>query len=236
MTGIWINGSLGFGMMLTMLFRSGDIAAATKENPSFPFISIFHHAVQSVSGAAAMTAFVMILSTCCAVGTLASSSRVFWAFSRDRGMPGWRTLSKVSYHLDCKKDNLLKKFLGQLSQLHSRQCRRGHHCHRLYSFIREHRLFHRFQWCHFRRYCRHLLQLLARGIAAALSSRHRRHHISQYLWKRSHPNKHGRQNPFLGPVAHPRSARYYQQCVRMRIPRLHILLHLLAIKQTCYAC
>jgi len=95
MTGIGINGILGFGMMLTMLFRSGDIDAALTENPSFPFIAIFHNATQSVSGAAAMAAFVMILSTCCAVGTLASSSRVFWAFSRDKGLPGWRTLSKV---------------------------------------------------------------------------------------------------------------------------------------------
>ncbi|KAH7341188.1 amino acid/polyamine transporter I [Pyrenochaeta sp. MPI-SDFR-AT-0127] len=96
MTGILINGSLGFGMMLTMLFRSGDIDAALEANPSFPFIAIFHNAVQSVSGAAAMASLVMILSTCCAVGTLASSSRVFWAFSRDRGLPGWRTLSQVS--------------------------------------------------------------------------------------------------------------------------------------------
>jgi amino acid transporter len=96
MTGVWINGSLGFAVMLTMLFRSGDMDAAIKENPSFPFIAIFHNAVQSVPGAAAMAAFVMILSTCCAVGTLASSSRVFWAFSRDRGLPGWRVLSKVS--------------------------------------------------------------------------------------------------------------------------------------------
>ncbi len=97
MTGIFINGSLGFGMMLTMLFCSGDIDAALEANPSFPFIAIFHNAVQSVSGAAAMAALVMILSTCCAVGTLASSSRVFWAFSRDRGLPGWRTLSQVNY-------------------------------------------------------------------------------------------------------------------------------------------
>lgn len=96
MTGIFINGSLGFGMMLTMLFRSGDIDEALKANPSFPFIAIFYNAVQSVSGAATMAAFVMILSTCCAVGTLASSSRVFWAFSRDRGLPGWSALSQVS--------------------------------------------------------------------------------------------------------------------------------------------
>jgi amino acid transporter len=96
MIGLAINGSLGFGMMLTILFRSGDIDSALEENPSFPFVAIFHNAAQSVSGAAAMAAFVLILSTCCTVATLASSSRVFWAFSRDKGLPGWRGLSKVS--------------------------------------------------------------------------------------------------------------------------------------------
>lgn len=95
MTGVGINGSLGFGIMLTMLFRSGNVDHALSENPSFPFIAIFHNAVGSVSGAATMAAFVTTLSVFCAVGTLASSSRVFWAFSRDRGLPGWRTLSKV---------------------------------------------------------------------------------------------------------------------------------------------
>ena len=95
MTGVGINGSLGFGVMLTMLFRSGNIDDALAENPSFPFIAIFHNAVGSVSGTAAMVAFVVILAMFCSVGALASSSRVFWAFSRDRGLPGWRTLSKV---------------------------------------------------------------------------------------------------------------------------------------------
>ena len=95
MTGILINGSLGFAMVLTILFRAGDIDQALAENPAFPFMAIFKHAVNSTSGAAVMASLLVILSISATVGFLASSSRVFWAFSRDKGLPGWRTLSKV---------------------------------------------------------------------------------------------------------------------------------------------
>ncbi|RMZ66778.1 amino acid polyamine transporter I [Pyrenophora seminiperda CCB06] len=97
MTGIAINGSLGFGMVLTMLFRMGDdLDAVTAENPAYPFIAIFHRGVQSRTGAAIMTSIVMVLTISANVGFSASTSRICWAFARDRGIPGWRTLSKVS--------------------------------------------------------------------------------------------------------------------------------------------
>ncbi|KAF7446165.1 hypothetical protein PtrCC142_002276 [Pyrenophora tritici-repentis] len=62
MTGIAINGSLGFGMILTVLFRMGDLDAVLEENPAFPFMAIFHRAVQSRSGAAVMASIVMVLT------------------------------------------------------------------------------------------------------------------------------------------------------------------------------
>lgn len=95
MTGIAINGSLGFGMLLTVLFRMGDIEAAIEESPAFPFIAIFHRAVQSRSGAAVMASIIVVLTISANVGFSASTSRICWAFARDRGLPGWRTLSKV---------------------------------------------------------------------------------------------------------------------------------------------
>lgn len=97
MTGIMINGSLGFAMILTVLYRSGDIDAALAENPAYPFMAIFKNAVGSSTAAAAMASVMFCLATSSTVGLLASSSRVFWAFSRDRGLPGWRTLSKVGH-------------------------------------------------------------------------------------------------------------------------------------------
>jgi len=96
MTGIFINGSLGFAMVLTVLFRAGDIEQALEQNPAYPFMAIFKNAVGSTSGAAAMASLVMVLAISSTVGLLASSSRVFWAFARDKGLPGWRILSQVS--------------------------------------------------------------------------------------------------------------------------------------------
>ncbi|KAF9731220.1 hypothetical protein PMIN06_009843 [Paraphaeosphaeria minitans] len=96
MTGIMINGSLGLGMILTVLYRAGDINAALAENPAFPILAIFKHATNSTAGAAVLASLLFCLATSATIGLLASSSRVFWAFSRDKGLPGWRTLSKVS--------------------------------------------------------------------------------------------------------------------------------------------
>ncbi len=95
MTGIAINGSLGFVMITTVLLRLGDVDAVLAENPSFPFIAIFHQAVQSRAGAAVMASIVMVLTISANVGFSASTSRICWAFARDKGLPGWRLLSKA---------------------------------------------------------------------------------------------------------------------------------------------
>ena len=104
MTGIMINGSLGFAMILAILYRAGDINQASQENPLYPFMAILKHAMSSTAGAAIMASIVMILATSSTVGILASSSRVFWAFSRDRGLPGWRILSKVNSSIHLREE------------------------------------------------------------------------------------------------------------------------------------
>ncbi|KAJ4407878.1 hypothetical protein N0V91_003543 [Didymella pomorum] len=96
MTGIAINGTLGFVMVLSVLLRLGDVDAVLAENPAFPFMAVFHQAVQSRSGAAVMAALVMVLTISANVGFAASTSRICWAFARDKGLPGWRYLSKIS--------------------------------------------------------------------------------------------------------------------------------------------
>lgn len=95
MTGITLNGFLGFGMLLAVLFCLGDVDAALQTPTGFPFIEIFQQGVGTVGGATAMTTIVVALGICGTIGFLASSSRMTWAFSRDRGLPGWVHLSKV---------------------------------------------------------------------------------------------------------------------------------------------
>ena len=83
-------------MVITVLVRLGDVDAVLAENPAFTFMAIFHQAVQSRAGAAVMASIVMLLTISANVGFSASTSRICWAFARDKGIPGWRQLSKVS--------------------------------------------------------------------------------------------------------------------------------------------
>ena len=96
MMSIVLNGSMGFGMAITLLFCLGDIDAALNTPTGYPFIEIFHQAVQSRTGAALMTSLIIVLALCATVGTLTSASRQLWSFSRDRGVPGWRFLQRVN--------------------------------------------------------------------------------------------------------------------------------------------
>ncbi|KAH8652625.1 putative GABA permease [Tricladium varicosporioides] len=96
MTGLFINGTLGFAMLITTLYCIGDIDAALTENPAYPFMAIFKNSVGSTTGAAVMSAVVVVMAFSATTGCLASTSRLYWAFARDRGLPGWGILKKTS--------------------------------------------------------------------------------------------------------------------------------------------
>ncbi|KAI1039537.1 hypothetical protein LB505_002612 [Fusarium chuoi] len=94
-----INGACGFAMVIAMVFCMGNLDDAMASGPGmlgFPYMYIFKQATNSRAGATVMSAIIVLLAACATVGMLASTSRVFWSFARDRGLPGWRTLSKVS--------------------------------------------------------------------------------------------------------------------------------------------
>lgn len=98
MLSILLNGSTGFAMVVALLFCMGDLETALNSKTGYPFMEIFMQATHSVSGSAAMAAIVTSLAVCATVGLLASTSRMFWAFARDHGLPFWRTLEKVRFH------------------------------------------------------------------------------------------------------------------------------------------
>ena len=93
-----LNGILGFGILLAVLFVTVDANAAL-QSPSgllgFPFMQIFYSATGSRAGASVMIAIVIVMDICAAIAFLATSSRIVFAFGRDRGLPFWRQMSKV---------------------------------------------------------------------------------------------------------------------------------------------
>ncbi|KAK3687733.1 amino acid transporter-like protein [Podospora appendiculata] len=96
MTSLFINGTLGFAMLIALLFSMGDLDSALARNPAYPYMSIFESAVGSTTGAAVMSSLILVMGISATTGSMASASRLIWAFSRDRGLPGWETLKKVS--------------------------------------------------------------------------------------------------------------------------------------------
>jgi choline transport protein len=88
MASVFINGLLGFGMLLTVLFCIGSIENALTPSTGFTFMEVFQEALDSNGFATGLTALLLVLFIFCAVAVLAATSRVTWAFARDEGLPG----------------------------------------------------------------------------------------------------------------------------------------------------
>lgn len=55
MVSIILNGALGFGMLLALLFSmSADVKGTINSNPDYPFVGMYQYAVGSAAGASAM--------------------------------------------------------------------------------------------------------------------------------------------------------------------------------------
>lgn len=96
MFSVVLNGVLGFGILIATLFCLGDLEDALESPTGYPFMEIFLQGTGSVAGAAAMVSIIVVMGVSATTGMLATTSRQFWAFSRDRGIPGWRIWSRVS--------------------------------------------------------------------------------------------------------------------------------------------
>ncbi|OAA39932.1 Amino acid/polyamine transporter I [Cordyceps fumosorosea ARSEF 2679] len=90
-----INGTTGFAMTVAVLFCIQDLDRVLSSPTGFAHMQLFLDSTGSVAGSTAMAAVITALGACATVGMLASTSRVFWSFARDRGLPFWRVLSRV---------------------------------------------------------------------------------------------------------------------------------------------
>ncbi|KAF2268243.1 amino acid transporter [Lojkania enalia] len=84
---IFLNGALGFVMVMVILFCIGNIDSALNTPTGYPFIEISRNATQSDAGATAMTSILIAMIVFATFGYLASASRQLWAFARNKGLP-----------------------------------------------------------------------------------------------------------------------------------------------------
>ena len=88
-----LNVSMGIVILITMLFCIGDLDDAI--NSPAPYLSLFNN-TGSVAVAMTLTIILLLLVFSGNVTALATTSREAWAFSRDRGFPFSRWISRVS--------------------------------------------------------------------------------------------------------------------------------------------
>ena len=93
--GIALSGTVGLSMWIAVLFCLGNPQEALDTEYVFPFIEVLVQAIRSTGGSAAIVAVLIVVNLGVIIGVVAASARMLWSFARDRGIPGWRFISKV---------------------------------------------------------------------------------------------------------------------------------------------
>lgn len=96
---IFFNGAVGSSMYIAVLFCMGDVDAALNTDYVYPFIEVLIQFSHSRAASAFLLAMFIIVDLGLLIGVVAASSRMLWSFARDRGTPGWRKISKVSFRI-----------------------------------------------------------------------------------------------------------------------------------------
>ena len=84
---IVINGTLAYAIIITILFTMGDLDAALSS--PYPITEICTQATGSLSAATAMVCGLFVISFAVNLGSIASASRLTWAWARDGGLPAY---------------------------------------------------------------------------------------------------------------------------------------------------
>lgn len=93
---ILINGALGFGILMAILFCLGDPDAALNSPTGYPYIEVFTQGTGSVAAATGMAVIVTAPAFSSSIGFVATASRMIWSFARDRALPFSKQLASVS--------------------------------------------------------------------------------------------------------------------------------------------
>ena len=96
MTTLFVNGCMGFGMLMVLLFSTTEAEVTNTSPTGYPFMAIFQQSTGSIAGSTLMASLVTAMQWFANVGILASASRMCWSFARDRGLPGSGMLQYVS--------------------------------------------------------------------------------------------------------------------------------------------
>ncbi|EED13334.1 GABA permease, putative [Talaromyces stipitatus ATCC 10500] len=93
---ILINGTMGFGFLVAILFCMGDLNSALQTTTGYPIIQIFYNITGNVHSATALSSTIVIMAGISSIPLLTSTSRMIWVLARDKAFPASSLLSKTN--------------------------------------------------------------------------------------------------------------------------------------------
>ncbi|KAF2649377.1 amino acid permease [Lophiostoma macrostomum CBS 122681] len=109
-----VNGLLGLGYCIMLLFSTGPLDELLGTKTGFPFMQIYYNTTQSAAGATVMSLILIIIAMIATVAGITSTSRTFWAFSRDKAVPFHDFFSYVNPRSQIPVRSILIVFFLQL--------------------------------------------------------------------------------------------------------------------------
>lgn len=94
---IMLNGALGFGRLVAILFPGGDLYQIAQADTNFSDTIIFANALRNTGAALSLSSIAVFLNAVSGFGCTSSASRILWSCSRDHGIPAWQILGKVRH-------------------------------------------------------------------------------------------------------------------------------------------
>jgi amino acid transporter len=91
-----INGILSFAFIICLMFTLGDLNTALSTPTGYPIIAVFYEATHSKAATNTLMALILFTGIVAMFGSLASVSRLTWAFARDHGLPFSKFFTQVN--------------------------------------------------------------------------------------------------------------------------------------------
>ncbi|GMG07449.1 unnamed protein product [Aspergillus oryzae] len=82
---VLINGTMGFGFLVAILFCMGDLKSALDTTTGYPIIEIFYNITGNSRSATALCSTIVIMAGLASIPLLTSASRMVWVLARDKG-------------------------------------------------------------------------------------------------------------------------------------------------------
>lgn len=86
-----------FAFIICLLYTIGDIDLVTNTPTGVPLIEVYYQATNSKPATTFLVVMPTIIIFFAVFNIFASSSRLIWTFSKDKGLPFSNFFSKVSY-------------------------------------------------------------------------------------------------------------------------------------------